>query len=141
MTPEIVQRITDILILVASLYMPIESTGYLSSLDLDTQTHFVSRAMGEARGDGDEAVSMVIGTMLCRLEEGYGTPQQLLGAYNAPDYPVSASLVESFGGATCEGYKYALSATLDIPHLGIPDSEPRKCIGDTCFFKRWASNK
>lgn len=141
MSPEIAQRIADILLVIVSLYAPVESTGRLSSLDPSTQTQFVSRAMGEARGDGDEAVSMVIGTMLCRLEEGYGTPEQLLAAYYAPDYPVSAPLVESFGSATCEGYKYALSATLDIPRLGIPEDEPRKCVGDTCFFKRWVSNK
>lgn len=112
----------------------------LSSFPVEIQEQFVSRAMGEARGDGHEAVKKVVGTMICRFEDGYGEPHELLGAYYAPDFPVTPELVEGFGDAQCEGFKYALSSN-DIAYLQIPTDEPRECVGDTCFFRRWVSNK
>lgn len=111
----------------------------LSDLPIETQRSFVYRAMGEARGDGSEAVSGVVGTMLCRLESGYGTPLELLGAYRARDFMVDDSVVASFGESTCIGEKYALSAVLDIPNLNISEDVPRRCVGDTCFFYVWAA--
>jgi hypothetical protein len=141
MSESAAKTIVEIIMAILSLYQTDSKIAVLSDLSPAHQAAFVYRAMGEARGDGHEAVSMVIGTMMCRLQSGYGTPEQLLSAYHAKDYLVSDEIVASYGFSACEGYKYALSASIDIPYLEIPESEPRKCLGDTCFFERWVSNK
>lgn len=141
MSSDAMQKVVDVLLVIISIYSPVESPRVLSDLDPRVQSAFVYRAMGEARGDGFEAVSMVVGTMMCRLEEGYGTPEQVLDAYYAQDYLVDAGVIASLGDSACSGYKYALSASIDIPYLNIPEDEPRKCVGDTCFFKRWVDNR
>jgi hypothetical protein len=112
----------------------------LQDFDEVEQKKMVYRAYGESRGDSDEAVETMIGTMICRYEQGYGTVDQLLMAYNAPDFPVNDELIVNHRDSHCQGYKYALS-THDTVYLGIPAGEPRLTIGDTHFFVRWVSNK
>lgn len=121
-------------------YQNVTSQNTLAAYSQADQRKFVERAYGEAQADGHEAISMVIGTMICRQEQGYGTADQLLTAYYAPDVAVSDETILTYAHSQCAGYKYALS-TSDTVYLGIPASEPRHTVGDTHFFVRWASDK
>ena len=97
----------------------------------------VYRAMGETRGEGFESVVAVVGTMLCRKEQGYGSTEQVLAAYYAKDFVVSDEIVSDvMRESKCQGYKYALSHN-DIEYLKIPSNAPRVCYGDTCLFEAW----
>ena len=100
----------------------------------------VYRSIGEVGPDNEVAIQNVIATMMCRIDNGYGGVDDILGVYFARDYHVSDVSVNRLFHTYCLGAKYALSIQ-DVKYLKIPDDEPRVCIDNTCFFLNGVDNR
>jgi hypothetical protein len=100
----------------------------------------VYKSVGEAGKWNQDGVSGVIATIMCRVDRGYGSVDDIMSAYYAPFVKVDKEYIDRVFHTECRGARYALSYD-DIEYLRIPVSEPRICVEGTCFFLEWVDNR